>query len=143
MVVRDGRIAAVGREDEVEVLAADGSDTLDCEGRLVVPGFIDSHNHLRLGSGDSAVQLAGATTLADIRDRIAVWLDVNLDATWVHGEGFDYAAIPGGRHPRADDLLGATRGLPAMLLDYSVHAAWFNREALALLGADASAPQVA
>ncbi|MCX6460544.1 MAG: amidohydrolase [Actinobacteria bacterium] len=139
VLIEDGRITAIGGS-EVAATAPAGTPELDAAGRRVTPGFIDSHNHLRLGSGEGAVQLAGAKSIDEIRARIAAWLDENHDATWVHGEGFDYAAIPEGRHPRADDLDGATRGLPTMLLDYSVHAAWFNREALAALGADAQSP---
>ncbi len=134
MTVRDGRITAIGTELEVD--SVDSAETLDLGGRLVIPGIIDSHNHVRLGSGAQAVQLAGAKSLSEIHERIGTWLDDNPDATWVFGEGFDYAALPGQRHPTAEDLDGTCRDLPAMLLDYSVHAAWFNREALALLGVD-------
>jgi len=143
IAVTQGRIVCVGSDAQARAESVEGATVIDAGGRLVLPGLIDSHNHLRLGSGTGAVQLAGATSLDEIRVRIAQWLDANPDATWVHGEGFDYAAFPDSRHPHADDLLGATRGLPAMLLDYSVHAAWFNREALAALGARASSPQVA
>jgi predicted amidohydrolase YtcJ len=80
------------------------------------------------------VQLAGATTFEEVCARISLWLKENPAVEWVMGEGFDYAAVPGGGHPRADHLDGATGGRPAMLLDYSVHAAWLNREALDRLG---------
>ena len=132
MTVRDGRIASVDTSDDQ--LSITSAEVIDAGGRLVIPGIIDSHNHVRLGSGAQAVQLAGAKSLQEIRQRISDWLDNNPETTWVFGEGFDYAALPGQRHPTAQDLAGACRGLPAMLLDYSVHAAWFNREALAALG---------
>jgi predicted amidohydrolase YtcJ len=133
MTVTSGRIASIG--DDVPA-SSTTAGVLDLGGRLVIPGIIDSHNHVRLGSGPEAVQLAGAKSLAEIHQRIALWLDEHPEATWVFGEGFDYAALPGQRHPHANDLIGACRGLPAMLLDYSVHAAWFNHEALISLGVD-------
>lgn len=132
--VHDGRIKAIG--DDHEVNPNTRADVIDAKGRLMIPGVIDSHNHVRLGSGAQAVQLAGAKSLNEIHERIGQWLNANPDATWVFGEGFDYAAFPGHRHPTSDDLAGACRGLPAMLLDYSVHAAWFNSEALVALGVD-------
>ena len=132
LAVSDGRIFAVGEDHDVD--APPGVTTIDAGGQFLMPGIVDSHNHIRLGSGDGAVQLGGATTLAEVHARIGAWLDENPDAPWVMGEGFDYAVVPGGGHPRAEHLDGATGGRPAMLLDYSVHAAWFNREALDRLG---------
>ena len=132
LAVSGGRITAVGEDHDVD--APPGVTTIDAAGQFLMPGIVDSHNHIRLGSGDGAVQLGGATTLAEVHARIGAWLDENPDAPWVMGEGFDYAVVPGGGHPRAEHLDGATRGRPAMLLDYSVHAAWFNREALERLG---------
>jgi predicted amidohydrolase YtcJ len=122
----------VGEDHDVDT--ASGVTTIDAAGQFLMPGVVDSHNHIRLGSGDGAVQLGGATTLAEVHARIAVWLRENPSATWVMGEGFDYAVVPGGGHPRAEQLDGVTGGRPAMLLDYSVHAAWFNRAALDRLG---------
>lgn len=133
LAIRDGRITAVGSADDVTDVGRDSVE-IDADGHFVMPGVVDSHNHIRLGSGDSAVQLAGATSLDEVRARIGAWLAQHPESTWVYGEGFDYSALPGGRRPRAVDLDGATGGRPAMLLDYSVHSAWFNREALRELG---------
>jgi predicted amidohydrolase YtcJ len=134
VALRDGRVSAIGDDHDVVGRAGAGATEIDAQGQFVMPGIVDSHNHIRLGSGDGAVQLAGATSITQVHERIGTWLRDNPDATWVYGEGFDYSALPGGRRPRAADLDGATGGRPAMLLDYSVHSAWFNREALAVLG---------
>lgn len=45
VAVRDGRIAWLGTsEDSAAMVTAD--ETVDAEGRCVVPGFVDSHTHL-------------------------------------------------------------------------------------------------
>src|SRR4051794_9945393 len=44
VVVEDGRIVGVGP-------GLDGDDEIDCSGRTVLPGFIDSHVHF-MGDGD-------------------------------------------------------------------------------------------
>ena len=47
MLVRDGKIAAVGARAQVERRAeAKHAETLDVGGRVVLPGFVDSHTHL-------------------------------------------------------------------------------------------------
>ena len=134
IAVSGDRIAWVGANAEADRFSDDASEVIDLEGRLVTPGIVDAHNHVRLGTGSDAVQLAGATTLGGVRAAIAGWLTENPSATWVHGEGFDYAALPEARHPRAEDLDGAGEGRPVMLLDYSVHAAVLNGPALEAFG---------
>jgi imidazolonepropionase len=47
VLVRDGRIAAVGARSKVEALPESGTaEKLDVEGRVILPGFVDSHTHL-------------------------------------------------------------------------------------------------
>ena len=134
LLVRDGLVAWLGSNDEADGLVDQADEVIDLGGRLVTPGFVDAHNHIRLGTGSDAVQLAGALSMPEVCGRIARWLDRHPDATWIHGEGFDYAAIPEARHPRATDLAGAGGGRPVMLLDYSVHAALLNETAMEAFG---------
>ncbi len=55
IVVKDGRIAAIGQG-----LAAEGEETLDLGGDLLLPGFVDVHIHAFMGqdtmSGEEAVR---------------------------------------------------------------------------------------
>jgi hypothetical protein len=125
------RIVWVG--DDPSGLVGGSTEVIDARGGTVLPGFVDAHNHVRLGSNPGAVQFFGATSLEDIRARIADFLDANPAATWVEGEGWNYSAIPGGS-PTADMLESATRGLPAFLFSYDVHTVWLNREAMGRLG---------
>ncbi|MFB6151574.1 MAG: amidohydrolase family protein, partial [Haloarculaceae archaeon] len=46
VAVRDGRIVRVGDRYEVEFLAGVETRVVDCEGRVVLPGFVDAHTHL-------------------------------------------------------------------------------------------------
>jgi imidazolonepropionase len=47
VLVRDGRIAAVGTRAKVEALPeARAAGKLDVGGRVILPGFVDSHTHL-------------------------------------------------------------------------------------------------
>ena len=130
VAVRAGRIWWVGADAEAGDHAGPGTEVVDAGGRLVLPGFIDSHNHVRLGSDADCVQLAGAGSLDEVRARIAAWLTEHGDAEWVEGEGLDYPAL----RPGPSDLDGTTQGRPAFLFDYSGHGAWVNRAAMARLG---------
>lgn len=72
VLVRDGRIAAVGRRGRIEVPA--GAAVLDVSGRTIVPGYIDMHDHvsdirrdvLQMDSWGLAARLSyGITTAFD------------------------------------------------------------------------------
>jgi len=63
MLVRDGRIAAVGSRADLEPLRG-RAEVVDAGGRLVTPGFVDAHTHL-VFAGNRAdefeMRCAGAT----------------------------------------------------------------------------------
>ncbi|WP_073756142.1 amidohydrolase [Streptomyces sp. CB03234] len=136
LAVRDGRIVHVGTDAGADRLTGPDTRVIEAGGKLVLPGFIDAHNHVRLGSDDACVQLAGATTLTAIHQRVTAWLADHPEADWVEAEGFDYSAMPGGRMPHARDLDPVTGDRPALVLSYDVHTAWLNTAALHRLGID-------
>ena len=125
-------ISAVGTDDEIRELVGAETRVIDARGASVMPGFIDAHNHVRLGSNPGAVSLFGATSLEEIRGRIDAFADAHPDAGWIEGEGWNYAAVPGGS-PTAELLDGCGRGKALFLFSYDVHTVWLNREALRLL----------
>jgi imidazolonepropionase-like amidohydrolase len=63
VLIRDGRILAVGSGDELGVPA--GARRTDLAGRWVVPGFIDAHAHLQPW-GLTASLAHGVTTVRDL-----------------------------------------------------------------------------
>jgi predicted amidohydrolase YtcJ len=124
-----GTIAGVGTDEDVRALVGPSTEVIDAGGATVLPGFIDAHNHVRLGSNPGAVPLFGATSLEEIRARIDDFADAYPDAAWVEGEGWNYAAVPGGA-PTAEMLEGCGRGKALFLFSYDVHTVWLNHEAL-------------
>jgi predicted amidohydrolase YtcJ len=129
VAVSGSTIVAVGTDDDVRALIGSGTEVIDASGATVLPGFIDAHNHVRLGSNPGAVSLFGATSVQEIRHRIDAFADSHTEAAWIEGEGWNYAAIPGGA-PTADLLEGCGRGKALFLFSYDVHTVWLNREAL-------------
>jgi predicted amidohydrolase YtcJ len=134
IAVKGGRIAAVGDDAEAVAAAPRGAPEVDAAGRLVLPGFIDAHNHVRLGSDTEAVQLGAATTLDEVRVAIDAYADAHPDREWIVAEAWSYSALPEPRRPKADDLEGVARGRAVIVLSYDVHNAWLNREAMRRFG---------
>jgi len=141
VAIRGDRIAWVGDDPSAHI--GPRTDVIDARGRLVLPGFIDSHIHVRPGSNPLAVHLNDATTLEEIRSRIARHAEAHPELEWIEGEGWNYTAIPGGRAPTADDLEGLTGGRPAFLFSYDYHTVWVNRPAMGRLGIGPGTTRVA
>lgn len=93
LVGDDGLIAAVGTEEEVRA-AAQGlePELYDAQGRTIVPGFNDSHQHLfNTGVFLSSVKLLGVTTIAEVIARGRRYIEENHPAAGevVHGMGWN------------------------------------------------------
>lgn len=136
VAVADGRIRWVGADADADRWVGAGTEVVECHGATVMPGVVDAHNHVRLGSDDASVQLAGAGSLTEVARRVTGWVRANPDAAWVECEGFDYSAIPGGRMPTAADLDVIVPDRPAAVFGYDVHTMWLNTRALERLGVD-------
>jgi predicted amidohydrolase YtcJ len=133
LAVAGDRIAFVGQDEDVADLIGPSTEVLDAAGATVLPGFVDAHNHVRLGSNPGAAQLFRATSLEQLRAALAAFAAAHPDADWIEGEGWNYSAIPGGT-PTAAMLDGLLPGRPLFLFSYDVHTVWLNREAMARLG---------
>jgi predicted amidohydrolase YtcJ len=134
IAMRGEHIVYVGPESGIEAHVSSETTVLDAEGRLVLPGFIDSHNHIWSGSDPNSANLFGAATLVEIQERIRTFAQDRPDLEWIEGEGWIYSALPEGRLPTADDLEGLTGGRPVYLVSYDAHTIWLNHAALERLG---------
>ena len=119
--------------DEVDAAAYRDADTevIDAQGRLLLPGFIDSHNHIRYGNEPNSVDLSSAESLAAVQETIQAFASAHPELPWISGGGWLYTAFPGDGLPRAEYLNGLTQGRPAFFLSYDAHTAWLNTKAMA------------
>src|SRR5688572_16604760 len=56
IAMRGPTILAVGTNEEIDELVGDSTEVIDLNGRMAMPGFIESHGHY-LGLGDAKLQL--------------------------------------------------------------------------------------
>src|SRR5438034_7383016 len=49
VAVKDGKIVAIGTDEEVKGLVGKGTKVVDINGKLMLPGFIDNHTHFMSG----------------------------------------------------------------------------------------------
>lgn len=94
IAVSGDTLVAVGSDAQVQAMAAPDTAVVDLHGRLVTPGFQDSHLHFPGPSVDS-VQLGDVTTLAEFQQRLADFAKAHPDLPWITGHGWGYSIFPG------------------------------------------------
>jgi predicted amidohydrolase YtcJ len=138
VAIEGDRIVAVGGEELFDRYVA--GQTVDLGGRFAMPGFIDSHTHLR-GQPQRYIDLTKTTSIEEIkglvRDKVAE-LGVG---EWITGYGWSEDFMAEQRRPLRDDLDEAAPDNPVILTRAGGHSAVSNSMALRLAEVDASTPQ--
>lgn len=93
LAVSGEKIVAAGTTEEVRKLAGPDTAVVDLRGRLVVPGFQDSHAHWP-GSSVNEVDLHGAETLKEFQVRLVEFAKAHPSLPWITGHGWGYSAFP-------------------------------------------------
>jgi predicted amidohydrolase YtcJ len=139
IAVADGKVLAVGTDEEIERLAGPGTGRIDLLGRRVVPGFIDSHTHFVGGGFELAgVQLRDAATPEEFARRIGDFAAEHPDE-WVTGGLWDHENW-GGELPRRDWIDAQTASTPVFVSRLDGHMGLANSLALELAGITEETP---
>jgi hypothetical protein len=140
LAVRDGRIAGVGRDDEVLPLAGSGTVLVPLEGRTLLPGFVDAHLHLVAGGYSlSQVALGEVESRQGLARRLESWAARLPEGQWITGGGWDHERW-GGALPARDWIDAVTPDHPVLVHRLDLHMALANTRALERAGIDASTP---
>lgn len=150
VLVRDGRIAAVGPLDEARAACPDEKVTeVDLEGATLMPSFIDPHGHLYThGVLASLVDLEHATSIdemvAAFREH-AQKQDADSPAGTAArpaliGVKYDLAVLAEGRRPTRQELDAVAEDRPVIAYHRSLHVGAANSYLLQQAGIDASTP---
>jgi predicted amidohydrolase YtcJ len=145
VAIRGERIVAVGSDAALAAMRGPATQIIDLQGRLLTPGFIDTHVHFIEGARYlSNVPLRDATSVAQIARDVARYAAEHPRAAWIRGEGFSYgyADLPkDGFHKEILDRVVPDR--PVLLTSGMAHAAWANSAALKLAGITRNTPNPA
>ena len=137
LIDEQGRIVAIGDDDDVAEYVDDQTETLDLEGRLVLPGFQDTHGHVL----DASSEAQGGCELSP-EDEVPQWLSAlkacaaDAEGEWLLGSGFAlHALLAAGQSPR-ELLDGIISDRPVAIMEETSHSYWLNSKALQLAGID-------
>ncbi len=143
VAVDDGRIVYVGDNQGAKALADDATRTHDLAGRMLLPGFIDTHIHPL--SGGAYIQTLSLETTGTVEEWVA---DIGRYAKEHPGDGliFGYGFLattfgPAGPNRKMIDAVVSDR--PVLIMDEGFHGAWANSRAMELLGITRDTPDPA
>lgn len=138
VAVQGGRIVAVGEDVSQHIDSA--TKRIDAQGATLVPGFVDSHAHLRgLGAQLENLDLRHASSLDEIAAVIRQSASSLPASEWIIGRNWDQTRW-GGDFPTEAPLTEAAPDHPVFLTRVDGHASWANRKALELAGITAATP---
>jgi predicted amidohydrolase YtcJ len=133
MAVHDGRVEALGRNDQIVKLKGPSTEVIDLGGHFVMPGFNDAHVHLaNAGFQRLTVDLVGVKSLTEFRERIRARVQNAAPNEWIVGGGWDQTLWPVKELPSRWDVDEVTRDHPVFLERVDGHIAVANTRALQL-----------
>src|SRR6185295_10681780 len=142
IAVRGGRIIAVGGDVEVNRQIGPRTRIVDGAGKMVVPGFIDSHVHFLSGGASLAsVQLRDARTREEFVRRIRDYARTLPRGAWITEGNWDHS-LWGGELPRKEWIDSVTPNNPVWISRLDGHMALANSAALRVAGVTAATRDV-
>jgi predicted amidohydrolase YtcJ len=142
VAVRGDTIVFVGSADAVKGWIGKDTKVVDLDGKLVLPGLIDSHAHATSGVSDIyEVPLYGISSVEEYQQTIADFIAATPGLTALQGTGW-INAVFGEHGPTASMLDEVCADIPAVLYSEDYHSAWGNTKTLELAGVTAETPDV-
>jgi predicted amidohydrolase YtcJ len=152
--VRAGRFVAVGGND-IKSLAGKKTRLTDAKGMMVVPGFIDTHNHaggggigsgsaggegllydLHVGNPYDVEHVSIASIIAKLKAKAATL----PPGTWVMGDFLDDTKLADKRPLNVHDLDKVSSDHPVIVIHRGGHTAFVNSKAFQMAGVTKTTP---
>lgn len=137
LAVRGDRISFVGHERDLESLIGPQTTVIDLDGKMVLPGFHDSHIHPVSAMMKSQMcNLQGLTGLEAYLGKIRQCVNDNPGSGWLSGSGWSHAYFDDENRPDKVLLDKISADRPITLGSYDGHSVWANSMAMELSGID-------
>lgn len=136
VITDDGRVRETVKAGEAK--PDDVDYRVDGQGRVMLPGMIDSHVHVMgIGFGELTLDLSQTNSLEEALAEIARFAEENPSRPWILGRGWNQEKWGLGRFPTAAELDAVVSDRPVWLSRVDGHASWANTKALESAGVTA------
>jgi predicted amidohydrolase YtcJ len=144
IVIQNHRIIALGEKDDLRKFQKRNTRTIDCQGKTVLPGFIDAHCHLHaLAESHVTLNLEphhNVPSISNIQTKIKDLSQKLPSGAWIRGRGYNEFYLAEKRHPNRWDLDQVTSTHPIKLTHRTGHAHVLNSLALKMVGISSETP---
>ncbi|WP_417460478.1 amidohydrolase [Kordiimonas sp.] len=137
VLVRDGKIVAVGDEAEVRALASPSVTKINLDGKTLMPGLIEPHSHMIASALlGAAIDVSGfahdsrAEVMATLRRELDDW----QGGEWAIAFGWDPVMVDDLEPPTLAELDALSPERPLVILTQMMHDAYANSKALKAAG---------
>jgi predicted amidohydrolase YtcJ len=140
LAIRSGRIVFVGHNSDVTRFAGKETKVVDLGGRMVLPGFIDSHCHPS-GAYKQFYEISfhSVRTVPEYQKVIREYYADHAGAKYLKGRGWSNTLFPktGPDKKLIDEIVS---DIPVSLSSEDGHSKWVNSKALELTGITKDTP---
>lgn len=134
IAVKDGIIIFVGDNETVKSFVGEKTKVIDIKGKMVLPGFIDSHCHsISSYRYFFELNLYGLKTYSEIQSTIKKYLEEHPDAKYIKGRGWSNTDFPK-NGPDKKFLDEVVKDIPVSFSSEDGHSKWVNSKTLELAG---------
>jgi hypothetical protein len=137
MAIKDGKIIAIGKNDEI-LNKYESNSTTDAAGKAIFPGFIDAHCHFTGYATDMwKCELVGTTSFDEVVSKVEAY-SKTAPMEWIYGRGWDQNDWAVKEYPDKAKLDQLFPNRPVFLKRIDGHAALANQKALDIAGITAA-----
>ncbi len=145
VAVENGKIAAVGTNDEIGQWTGAATKVIDLNGKTAIPGLIDSHAHItstamRMVGVLDLSEEAGIGSISDIQKIVADEAATLSKGEWISGAREDDYKLVEKRHPTRWELDEASPDNPVMISTVGGHFSIANSKAFEMAGVTKETP---
>jgi hypothetical protein len=143
VAIKDEKIVAVGTNKQVQPWIGKQTKVMNLDGKMVVPGFIDTHVHMRgFGRFLTWIDLRDTSSIGEMQQLLRERVKKTPEGKWILGRGWDQERFMERRYPTRWDLDEAAPKNPVIFTRVCGHICAVNSKALELAGItrDTAAP---
>ncbi len=140
VAVRGNEIVYVGDNAGAADFVGSGTEEIDLGGRLLLPGFVESHIHAAVGGATtSGIILETTDSLDGVLRKVEEYAAANPDKETIFGASY-LASLFGAEGPNKALLDEIVPDRPVYLMDHTLHSVWVNSRALEIAGITRDTP---